>query len=332
MRIKKKTNVLILGATGFIGRNIVERFAKKNNFNVYCTYYKSKPPKKFKYLKIKILKIDLTNKINVNKILKNKDIVIQAAAVTTGINDVVNKPYIHVTDNAVMNSLILRSAFENKIKHLIFFSCTTMYPNVAYPVKENDFNHNIVEKYFGVGWTKVYIEKMCNFYSKISKTKFTVIRHSNIYGPYDKYDLIRSHVFGATVTKVMYSKENKFTVWGDGKEKRDLLYVSDLVDFVDIIIKKQTKNFELINIGLGKTISVKDLVRKIINLSNKKLEILYDTSKPTIKFNLALNIKYAKKNYGWAPKISLNQGIEKTLKWYKKNIIKDKKNNIIQKD
>lgn len=330
--MKKKINILILGGTGFIGRNLIEKFEKNKNYNVFSTYFKSKLSKKLKSLNVNFIKTDLTNKIQVNKILKNKDIVIQAAAVTTGINDVVNKPYIHVTDNAVMNSIILRSAFENNIKHLIFFSCTTMYPNVKFPVKEKDFKYNITEKYFGVGWTKVYIEKMCEFYSKISNTKFTVIRHSNIYGPHDKYDLIRSHVFGATISKVMFSEKNFFEVWGDGQERRDLLHVSDLVNFVEIMIKKQTEKFELINVGLGKTISVRDLVKKIVKLSNKNLKILYNKNKPTIKFNLALNINYAKEKYKWKPKIKLDEGILNTIKWYKKNIFKNKKNIIMQKD
>ena len=65
---------------------------------------------------------------------------------------------------------------------------------------------------------------MCEFYSNLSKTKYTVIRHSNIYGPYDKFDLEKSHVFGATLTKVMNGKE-RVTVWGTGREGRDLLYI-----------------------------------------------------------------------------------------------------------
>ena len=66
-----------------------------------------------------------------------------------------------------------------------------------------------------------------------------VIRHSNIYGPYDKYDLDKSHVFGATITKVMTNKNNRIEVWGKGTERRDFLYVDDLVDFISLAIKKQ---------------------------------------------------------------------------------------------
>jgi nucleoside-diphosphate-sugar epimerase len=196
-----------------------------------------------------------------------------------------------------------------------------MYPNQKLPVKEEDFNHQIIDKYFGVGWTKVYIEKMCEFYSRIGNTKYTAIRHSNIYGPYDKYDLERSHFFGATITKVLKTRDDKISVWGDGSEKRDLLYISDLVDFVEIIIKKQKEPFELINLGIGEALSVKEVISKIIKISGKKLKLEFDTTKPTIKFDLVVNIDKAKTKYNWRPKVSLEGGIKKTIAWYNKNIL-----------
>lgn len=313
--------VLICGATGFIGRNITERFLQRDDVEIFGTYFKTIPKGFSDKKKLNLVKVDLTNKDQVNKVISGKDIVIQAAAVTTGSKDVVTRPYIHVTDNAVMNSLIFRACFENKVKHLIFFSCTTMYPNQKNPVREEDFNHKIIDKYFGVGWTKVYIEKMCEFYSRISNAKYTAIRHSNIYGPYDKYDLERSHFFGATITKVLTNKDGKISVWGDGSEERDLLYVSDLVDFVETVLKKQKESFELINLGVGKAFSVKDVIKKIIEISGKKLTLEFDRSKPTIKFNLAVNISKARKIYNWKPKISLDEGIKRTIDWYQKNIL-----------
>ena len=174
------------------------------------------------------LLIKLTNREDVDELLKpGYDILVQAAATTSGAKEIVNKPYYHVTDNAVMNSLIFRSAFEHNIGHVIFFSCTVMHQSSDKPLKEDDFDANkgMHPRYFGVGWTKVYIEKMCEFYSRISSTKYTVVRHSNIFGPYDKFDLERSHVFGATMTKVMTAKDGgKIVVWGTGEEERDLLY------------------------------------------------------------------------------------------------------------
>jgi len=319
MKKQKKKKVLICGATGFIGRNIANHFSKEKGFEVYGTYHKTKP---YQASKIHMMSADLTNEKDVKKVIKGMDVVIQAAATTSGANDIIKKPYYHVTDNAVMNSLIFRAAYEHNISHLIFFSCTVMYQSSNKPLKESDFDASkeIYPKYFGVGWTKVYIEKMAEFYSRIGNTRYTVIRHSNIYGPYDKFDLERSHVFGATITKIMKTRnKGEIIVWGEGKEARDLLYISDLVNFVEIAINKQKSKFELFNVGLSKSISITNLVKKIIKHSGKNLKIRYDRNKPTLKTKLCLNIIKAKRLFGWSPKISLDEGIKKTIDWYKLN-------------
>lgn len=314
------TKILVCGGTGFIGRNIAEYYAKNKNFDVYATYFKSPP---YKHKGVKLIRANLTDPKQVDSIMKDMDIVIQAAATTSGSKEIISMPYYHVTDNAIMNSLILRSAYENKIKHLIFFSCSVMYQPGAKPVKEVDFNAalELYPSYFGVGWTKVYIEKMCEFYSRICCTKFTAIRHSNVYGPYDKYDLERSHVFGATVTKVMKANEGgDITIWGEGKEKRDFLYIDDLISAVDLCIMKQERGYELLNIGCGKAISISELVKMIIGISKKNISIMYDTSKPNIPTELSLDYTKAKELLGWEPNISLEEGISKTIRWYKENL------------
>jgi len=316
-----KRNILICGITGFIGHNIAKQFLNLPNAELFSTYHQSVPPLEFKQDKrIKLIHADLTKPKDVERAIKGMDVVIQAAATTSGAKDIVNRPYIHVTDNAVMNSLILRACFDHHVKQVLFFSCTTMYPELPNPVCETDFNGSIIDKYFGVGWTKVYIEKMCEFFSRISHTKFTVVRHSNIYGPHDKFDLERSHVFGATVTKVLTAPGNELVVWGDGSEERDLLYIDDLVNFVKSALEKQKTPFELVNVGLGKSISVKDLVQKIIDQSGRSLKIKYDTSKPTIPYKLAINIDHAKKVFGWEPRISIDEGIRRTLAWHREHI------------
>lgn len=310
--------VLVCGATGFIGRNIAESFAERDGFEVYGTYLNAGPPDN---PKIKMIRADLTNKDDVNRAIKGTDIIIQAAATTSGAKEIVTKPYYHVTDNAVMNSLIFRSAYDHKVSHVVFFSCSVMYQSGDVPVKETDFNANeeMHQNYFGVGWTKVYIEKMCEFYSRLGNTKYTAIRHSNIYGPYDKFDLERSHVFGATMTKVMTAESGgKIVVWGAGEEERDLLYVSDLVSFVELAIDKGESKFELYNAGYGSSVSVNDLVKKIIASSGKDLKIEYDLTKPNIKTKLCLDIAKAKNSLGWFPEVSLDEGIQKTMNWYRK--------------
>ncbi len=313
----KKKKLLVCGATGFIGRNIAEHFANKGEYEVYGTYFNSEP---YDNPKIEMIQADLTDKKDVEKVVKGKDIIVQAAAVTSGSKDIVTKPYIHVTDNAVMNSLILRAAFEHNVGHVIFPSSTVVYAPSDVPVKETDACGDILPKYFGVGWTKYYLEKMCEFYAGLGRTKHTVIRHANMYGPHDKFDLEKSHVFGATITKVMTNKEGKMVVWGTGEEKRDLLYISDLVDFIEMAIERQEPMFGLYNVGLSKDISVADLVKKIIEISGKQIQIEYDTSKPSIKTKLPLDITKVKSEFGWQPKISLEEGIKKTMDWWKANI------------
>lgn len=310
-----KQKILITGATGFIGRNMTEYFSKRSEFAVHAVCF-NRPPYECPGVTWHIA--DLRCPEDVARVLADVDILIQAAATTSGSKDIVTKPYIHVTDNAVMNSYLFRAAFEQAVKHVIFFSCTVMYNSSDQALKESDFDAKaeLHPRYFGVGHTKLYVEKMCEFFSRISQTKFTAIRHSNIYGPHDKFDLERSHVFGATITKVLNAVD-KVNVWGTGEEERDLLYVDDLTRFVELALFKQKEAYRLYNCGYGQAISIKDLVQKIIHHSGKKLHIEHDLSQPTIKTSLFLDCERAKQELGWQPQVSLDQGILNTLQWCK---------------
>jgi len=311
--------LLICGATGFIGRNMAEHFAASDQYDVIGVYNK-RPP--YDLPGLRWVQADLTKAEDVDRIMADADILIQAAATTSGSKDVVARPYIHVTDNAVMNSLLFRAAFEHKLDQVIFFSCTVMLQSSEEALREEDFDANaeIYHRYFGAGWTKVYIEKMCEFYSRIGETKFTTIRHSNVYGPHDKFDPDRSHVFGATITKVLSSKDGKVVVWGAGEEERDLIYIADLVDFVEKAIEKQKTPFGLYNCGAGESVSIRDLVRKIVDISGRDLEIEHDLDKPSIKTSLFLDCTKAERELGWKRTTSLEDGIAKTIDWWRKNI------------
>ena len=314
--------ILICGATGFIGRNLVNYFSRNKNYQIYAISH-DKEAYDVPEAKNKVIwqNADLLDYKSVSKLLKNKEIVIQAAATTSGSKDIVNRPYIHVTDNAIMNSLLLREAMESKVEHFIFFSCTVMYKNSPFPQKEKDWNPNqeINPKYFGVGNTKLYIEKMLEFYSNISQMKTTAIRHSNIYGPFDKFDLEKSHVCGASITKVLLAK-NDLSIWGSGEEERDLLYIDDLIDFVEKVIKNQRNKFRIYNVGSGEKTSINQLVKRILNISKRVLNVSHDISKPTIKTSLVLDCSLAKEEIGWEPHTTLEIGLKKTIAWWKANI------------
>lgn len=315
--------VLVCGATGFMGTNIVRKISLNKNYDIYGVGMK-RVSKELENPENSI-STDLTIKQNVDTLFKTyrPDIVIQAAANTSGSKDIVERPYLHVTDNALMNANILQACYDYDVKHFIFLSCGVMYNPERSPVKETDFSldEEIHKNYFGVGWTKVYVEKLCEFYSRLGKTKHTAIRHSNTYGPNDKYDLEKSHMFGATVTKVMQSPENgSISVWGDGSTERDLLYVDDVVDFIETVIEKQEDPYELINVSYGDSFSVKEIVEKIIAASGKNLSIEFDLSKPSINTKLVLNNELAYSKFGWRPSHSIDEGIKKTISWYKDNL------------
>ena len=313
-----KTKILICGATGFIGRNMTEQLSRNSQYEIHAVRF-HRPS--YPCPGVIWHHADLRKPEDIERLIKGMDVVIQAAATTSGSKDIVARPYLHVTDNAVMNSYLFRAAYEHKVKQVIFFSCTVMYSSSPTPLTETDFDANqaMHPRYFGVGNTKVYLEKMCEFYAGISETKFTAIRHSNIYGSHDKYDLERSHVFGATISKVMNATD-KISVWGTGEEERDLLHVDDLVNFVNLAMSKQTEKYRLYNCGYGQGISIKDLVNKIVAHSGKNLTIEHDLSQPTIKTSLSLNCDLAKKELGWERGIDLDTGIKRTLAWWQEHI------------
>ncbi len=315
--------VLILGASGFIGSHLLKYYSDKKDFEVTGVYFKNRPAS---FANTNLLRVDLLEKSQIKGLFNGYDVVIQAAASTTGINDAVNSPAVHVTDNAVMNSLILREASEAGVGKFIFFSCTVMYQKESYPFREKPVTENednladeIYPTYFGVGWTKVYIEKMCKFYSSTTNMKTHCMRHSNIYGPNDKFDPLRSHVIGATIRKMFESESAPIHVWGDGTEYRDYIYVDDLVEAVNALVTLENEdNFNLWNVGFGDKTTIRSLVETVRDLSGRhNREIIFDTSKPTAKTGLILDSSKLFSQTGWSPKITLREGLKKTINWYK---------------
>lgn len=288
--------ILILGDRGFIGRNVTEHLSKGRH-------------------ELSFFYDDLTkDKLDFSGV----DVAIQCAAVTSGSKDVNERPYIHVTDNAIMNSRILRACYESHVKQFVFLSCSTMYPGDGNPCNENAvYEHQINKKYYGVAKTKLYIEDMCRFYSSLGRTKHTVLRLTNVYGPHDKFDLERSHFMGATINKVMNADNGRVIVWGNGQERRDLVYIDDVVKAIEKAIESDSGLFDVFNIGWGSTFSVNEVVRKVIEKSGKKLDILYNGDAPTIKCDISVDCKKARDVLGWKAETLLEDGIKKSIDFYK---------------
>ena len=313
--------MLICGADGFIGRNALERFHL--SYEITAVLFSDDDPQFGKIEGVEYVCMDLRNEESVKELFSRKkfDVVIQAAATTTGSKDVIERPYLHVTDNVVMNAWIFRDAMLSGVGHVLFPSCTVMYQPKEQPQKESDWSASdeIYSSYFGVGNMKVFNEKMCDFYSRLGSTKFTAFRHSNVYGPYDKFDLDKCHVVPAFIRKVSEAV-SEFHVWGTGKAKRDVLYISDLIDFIDLCIKKQKNSYELFNCGAGEAFPILKLAQVVMKIQSKQLQLIMDKAKPDIPTTVILNCEKAKKMLNWEPKIGLEEGLRKTCDWYNQHV------------
>ncbi|MDO8638267.1 MAG: NAD-dependent epimerase/dehydratase family protein, partial [Candidatus Daviesbacteria bacterium] len=227
-------------------------------------------------------------------------------------------PLAHVTPNVIMNSLMLQAAHSEGVKKFLFISSNTVYPLTDYPVSEDDVNYTLYEKYFPVGWMKLFTEKMCEMYAtKIKNSMITIIvRPGNIYGPYDDFDLASSHVIPALIKKVI-ERHNPLEVWGSGRDIKDFIYVEDLVEGLMLAMEK-INQFDQINIGGGKAVTIRQVLNAILKADNfKNPKIVFNSSKPTMIPIRLIKINKAKRVLGFTPKTSLEEGIKKTIDWYK---------------
>ena len=316
-----KETMLICGADGFIGKTALEYF--KDRYSITAVLFNKDVSPRGTTEGVEYVSADLRVESEVIDLfeMKRYDIVLQLAATTTGAKDVVERPYVHVTDNSVMNSWIFREAMRTKVGHLLFPSCTVMYQPKSHPQSESDWSplDEIYPAYFGVGNMKVFCEKMCDFYSRIGETKFTAFRHSNVYGPRDKFDLDKCHVVPAFVNKVI-NADKVLEIWGKGNASRDIVYIDDLVDFVDKCIQNQEAKYELYNCGAGKAYPILELAKTIMILNDKELEFKFDLTKPDIPTTVILNCDKARDELGWEPTTSVIEGLRRTSDWYKNNV------------
>ena len=313
---------VVCGATGFIGRNVAERWGALFPGQVLGVYlFEDEPPS---LPGVDWIKANLCYPDQVAGLFEAGDVIFQAAAATSGVKNTFERPYTHVTDTVVISSLILRAAHERGAAQLIYPGCAAHYSGCqGRPMTEaDDIVAPLAEEPFypGAGWTRVYIEKMCEFYAGLGRTKHLVMRTTNVYGPHDKYGPDDSHMYAANIAKVIKApEEGTVTVWGPGTEGRDLIYIDDLLDFVTRALE-QKNPFEIVNVGSGQLWTVNAVVETIIKASGKKLLVEHDLAKPHIPSNIWVDTAKAQKLFGWKPKTSLAEGTAKTIKWYKANL------------
>ena len=306
-----KNKILVVGGSGFIGINLINKLRKKNK--LISTHFKQKKIKKIK--NVTYHWGDLKKYSFCEKITKNIDTLYMCAAVSSGARVMEENPMIHVNDNIIMNINILKAASKNKVKKFIFISSNTVYPVSKKKMSENHLNYNLFYKYFNVGWMKIFSEKLCEMYK--SKMIIIIVRPSNLYGPFDKFDKYKSKVIPSLIRK--FEKDEIIEIWGDGKDYKDFLYIDDFIDGLISTVKK-IKKFCIINISSGKSISLSIIINFLIKFYKKNNnDIKYNKLMPSmIPFRRIDNKKFLKLN-NFKFKDSIQSGLVKTIKWYRKN-------------
>jgi GDP-L-fucose synthase len=308
MKIKKKDKIFIAGHNGLVGSAIFRELNKKG--------YK-------KILTCSKKKLDLLDQKKVFNFLKKKKpkFIFIAAAKVGGIltNNLLRGEFIY--ENLQIQNNLIHGAYLAGIQDLIFLGSSCVYPkNCKQPIKEKYLLNSYLE-YTNEPYAiaKIAGIKLCENYNFQYKTNFRCLMPANVYGPNDNYDPNTSHFLPAILRKAYFikkskSKNKKLVIWGNGKAKREVLYVDDLaMACVYFMNKKTNKKHTIINIGSNIDYSINHYVKKICKLLKlKKYSIKYDSKKPIGTYRKLLDNKIAR-SYGWAPKISLEDGMRKTI-------------------
>ena len=306
--------ILVTGATGFIGHNLVKRLISLG-LDVRGTYF----TEIYRHHEgCDYMQCDLTREEDCEKSTRNVDVVIMCAANSSGAEVMAQRPLTHLTPNIVMNSQMLQASYENKVGKFVFISSNTVYPLTKFPVKEQDVNYELYESYHVVGWMKLFSEIMCDMYaSKIPEKMATVVvRPSNLFGPFDKFDPTKSKVIAA-LTRRFAQREDPMVVWGDGNDVKDFLYIDDFIDGLLKLI--ETDYIGTMNICSGQKTTIKDVLSSLKMATGTTPKLAFDTSKPSMIPYRAMDGSKMLNLTGWSPSLSLTEGLTRTLKWYEEN-------------
>jgi GDP-L-fucose synthase len=311
----KGKKILVTGASGFIGTNLILRLVQSGAI-VSGTIHKKNP--QIEIQGVNYISADLTNEIDCIKASENIDYIFMCAANSSGAAVMEKAPLTHLTPNIVMNSQMLAAAYANGIKKFIFVSSNTVYPLTDFPVKENDTNYNFYSKYYIVGWMKLFSEKMCEMYTSHIKNPMEtlIVRPGNLYGPYDKYNWSESKVIAALIRRFAEGS-NPLKVWGDGNDIKDFLYIDDFID--GLLEAAASEMSGPINIASGKAATIKDVINTLIKIANSPgLKINYDLSMPSMIPKRLISVELADMALKWRARHNLEEGLYKTYNWYRK--------------
>jgi GDP-L-fucose synthase len=299
-------SVLVAGSTGLAGSAIAAAFEAQGQ----------------EVVRVNRSIVDLMDLDATKRFLKvtKPALVVDAAAKVGGIGANNSFPVEFLADNIRIQSNLMQAAHEAEVEKLVFLGSSCIYPrDCAQPIKEEYLMTGPLEATNSAyAIAKIAGLELVNSYRKEHGRKWISLMPTNLYGLRDNFDLQASHVLPAFIRRFVEAMETNapsVTLWGSGAPLREFLHVDDLASAVI----KASQNYDSsmhLNIGTGEDLAIRDLAIMVASLSGFTGEIIWDTSKPDGTPRKTLDVSRIKA-LGWKPTITLSDGIESTIAWYK---------------
>ncbi|NMH89334.1 GDP-L-fucose synthase family protein [Flavivirga algicola] len=274
--------------------------------------------------------VDLRNQDAVNSFIsyEKPDVIIDAAARVGGILANNEFPYQFLMENMQIQNNLIQAAHENNIEKFVFLGSSCIYPKLApQPLKEEYLLTDRLEptnEWYAIA--KISGVKLCEAIRKQFGKDFVSLMPTNLYGPFDNFDLKTSHVLPAMIRKFHEAKDNDHadvTLWGSGTPMREFLYVDDMAKAVLFAVENKLPE-HLYNVGIGVDVSIKQLAETIQAIVGHQGNIVWDSSKPDGTPRKLMDVSKMN-NIGWTAQVDLQNGIKTTYDWFLKNIKNIKK-------
>lgn len=253
------------------------------------------------------------------------EIVIFAAAKVGGIKANNDFPVEFLTDNLRIQTNVISGAHENGARKLLFLGSSCIYPKLApQPIPESALLTGPLEptnEAYAIA--KIAGVKLCQAYDREYKANFISAMPTNLYGPNENFDLETSHVLAALLRKAHEAKTRRareIVVWGTGTPRREFLHVDDCASACLFLLENYDSP-EIINVGCGEDVTIRELAELICDIVGFEGDLSWDKTKPDGTPRKLLDVSKLR-GLGWAPSISLREGISRTYDWFLKNVAK----------
>ena len=298
--------IFITGANGMVGKNIV------NN-----------TPFDIEILTPSHNELDLLNFSDTNNYIKSNkpDLIIHVAGIVGGIQANIANPVKFLVNNIEIGKNIITAAKQNNIKNLLNVTSSCMYPrNAENPLKEHDILTGELEPTNeGYAIAKIFTQRLCSYIvTEDNSFNYKTIIPCNLYGKWDKFGENNSHMIPAVIKKLYNAKQSQkevVEIWGTGNVRREFMYAGDFADFIWYAVNNFEKMPYLMNVGLGHDYTINEYYNVISQVVGYKGKFTHDLSKPEGMKQKLVDISKQTK-FGWKPKTSLRDGVEKTYKYF----------------